>query len=213
MRIFTLLNANRSLPKRIAEKTNDALPTARIKPDEVFEIIKRRLIDPFIQEDKRKDEDAFSYAARVAGAASSIAVNGYFRREFTGQLVDKFVSGVRLDFDNEHPWRSQVFLEEEIHKEVEVFKHLTYEVIIMSPRLKIVEHRGYNLVKTLFETLDSDWGYHLLPDHFQSMYETFESTDDKKRLICDFIAGMTDSYANEFYERIQSTGPSIFKPF
>ncbi|MFZ0507302.1 MAG: hypothetical protein WAM29_04215, partial [Methylocella sp.] len=35
----------------------------------------------------------------------------------------------------------------------------------------------------------------------------------KKRVVCDFIAGMTDRYAVEFYSRIFSDSPqSIFKP-
>jgi putative thiamine transport system substrate-binding protein len=34
-----------------------------------------------------------------------------------------------------------------------------------------------------------------------------------KRLICDFVAGMTDQYAVEFYSRMKESGASIFKPF
>lgn len=34
-----------------------------------------------------------------------------------------------------------------------------------------------------------------------------------KRVICDFIAGMTDRYAMEFYGRLFSENPqTIFKP-
>jgi dGTPase len=52
----------------------------------------------------------------------------------------------------------------------------------------------------------------LLPDDVQDMYERLQDTDSKKRVICDFVAGMTDRYAVEFYSRLRETGASIFKP-
>lgn len=82
----------------------------------------------------------------------------------------------------------------------------------MSPRLKVVEYRGYEVVRTIFETLDSDEGNLLLPDDVQVMYDRLSDTDSKKRMICDFVAGMTDRYAVEFYGRLRETGASIFKP-
>lgn len=37
---------------------------------------------------------------------------------------------------------------------------------------------------------------------------------NRNRVICDFIAGMTDSYAMKFYARLKSENPeTIFKPF
>ena len=82
----------------------------------------------------------------------------------------------------------------------------------MSPRLKVVEYRGYEVVKTIFDTLDSEEGHLLLPDDLQLMFERLRDTDAKRRLICDFVAGMTDRYAVEFYSRLRESGASIFKP-
>ena len=85
--------------------------------------------------------------------------------------------------------------------------------IIMSSRLKVVEYRGYEIVKTIFEAIDSDDGHLLLPPDFRLAYTRLKNTDERKRLICDFIAGMTDKYAIEFYSRIKGGGQTIFKPF
>jgi dGTPase len=36
---------------------------------------------------------------------------------------------------------------------------------------------------------------------------------EKRRVICDFIAGMTDRYAVQFYGRLFGTNPeSVFSP-
>jgi dGTPase len=84
--------------------------------------------------------------------------------------------------------------------------------MIMSPRLKVVEYRGYELVQTIFIAIDSDDGHLLLPEDYRQMHSRMQSIDARKRLICDFVAGMTDRYAVEFYSRLKETGASIFKP-
>ena len=55
-------------------------------------------------------------------------------------------------------------------------------------------------------------GFRLLPDDYQGVFLSI-SDDEKERVICDFIAGMTDRYALEFYGRLTSENPqTIFKP-
>ena len=57
-------------------------------------------------------------------------------------------------------------------------------------------------------------GYMLLPEDFKAIYEAVKGVANKRRVICDFIAGMTDQYALEFYGRLTSENPeTIFKPF
>lgn len=107
---------------------------------------------------------------------------------------------------------SRVFLERSIHLEIESLKHLNYELMIMSPRLKVVEYRGYELVQTIFQALDKDGGHLLLPEDYRAMHSRVTSNADSRRLLCDFVAGMTDRYAVEFYSRLKESGASIFKP-
>ncbi|MEC9296389.1 MAG: dGTPase, partial [SAR324 cluster bacterium] len=42
----------------------------------------------------------------------------------------------------------------------------------------------------------------LLPSSFQFLWKEAKSDLQQKRIICDFIAGMTDQYANRFFERL-----------
>ena len=42
----------------------------------------------------------------------------------------------------------------------------------------------------------------LLPISFQILWEKAKSEQDQNRIVCDYIAGMTDQYANRFYERL-----------
>ena len=108
---------------------------------------------------------------------------------------------------------SKAFIEKNTQIEVEILKTLTYESQILSPKLKIAELRGKEIVKKIFETLTKSDGYLLLPKDFQEIYVKV-SEPEKYRVICDFIAGMTNKYAIQFYGRLTSENPeTIFKPF
>ncbi len=142
--------------------------------------------------------------------------DGYSRVALTSEIVNTFVSGVKIVdgfIDQKYPWRTKVAFSDDILLLVETLKHLNYEVTIMSPRLKLVEYRGYEIVKFLFQTMTRENGHELLPKDLRIWYLRLRSDAEKKRLICDFIAGMTDRYAMEFYGRLRRGDQSIFKPF
>ena len=97
--------------------------------------------------------------------------------------------------------------------QVEVLKHLNYELVIRSPRLAVVEHRGKEVVQKIFKTLvDSDGT--LLPEDWRQRHTDAAalSISAARRVICDYVACMTDRYAAEFHDRLFGNGSTIFKP-
>ena len=84
----------------------------------------------------------------------------------------------------------------------------------MSSRLKSAENRGQWIIEQIFkELIDDDEGYLLMPEDWRSLIDANpDDTQWKWRTICDYIAGMTDAYCIEFYERILGrAAPSIQK--
>jgi dGTPase len=153
-------------------------------------------------------------AIATSRAASRLATDGYLRTKFTADLVSEFIAGVEVEVDECHPKLSKVSLKDETAVKVSCLKHYTYCATIMSPRLRISERRGFDIVRRLFRELDDEDGYLLMPEDFRALYEGCSDELARKRVICDFIAGMTDRYAVEFYGRIFSENPqSIFKAF
>lgn len=141
------------------------------------------------------------------------ATNGYLRTDLTSDLISLFIAGVTVEENKQHPSLSVAKFNDDTLVKVEVLKNYTYEATIMSPRLKVAEFRGYQIVHDIFEGLADENGFHLLPDDFRLVFKKFSDRSDKKRVICDFIAGMTDRYALEFYSRLRGENPqSIFKP-
>src|SRR5262249_33696227 len=149
---------------------------------------------------------------QVKRLSEQISSGGYERVKLTSDLVQAFMDGVEVIPNERFPQLHNVRLDIETFKTVEVLKNITYESIIMSPRVKLVEYRGRDIIRNLFNAIDGEKGNLLLPDDYRELYD-LTSGVARKRIICDFIAGMTDRYAWEFYNRLLGTDAvSIHKP-
>lgn len=174
--------------------------------DDEFRRIKEKNID------ENLDIRAF-VASKSMNTSEEVAENGYFRSHITSQLVGEFIRGIDIKLDDEFLPLTKVRLSIDVFKKVEVLKVFTYQTLIMSSRLKVTEYRGKDIVTKIFEALHTDTGHLLLPEDFQRLYQELSEPDERLRVICDFIAGMTDRYAVEFYQRLYSTdAESIWKP-
>jgi dGTPase len=134
------------------------------------------------------------------------------RTQLTAERVGRLISSVDIVPDEDFPQLSKVRLTRQAKLQVEVLKHLNYELVIRSPRLAIVEHRGRDLVSKIFTTVCESDGA-LLPSDWRSRYVAASKNIERRRLVCDFVAGMTDRYAAEFHARLLGNGATIFKPF
>ncbi len=197
--------------EEVARKTADAIGEGFTKED-----VSDLLVDLFSEvadgapTSLRGRKRLLALATVVHAAANRLARNGYLRSQFTSKLVRLALEGVTLTLNAECPVLSTVSLGGDAHRRVEVLKHFTFEATIKSPRVKVSQFRANEIIKTIFEALEQD--DRLLPDDCREVYERIEGPQ-KKRVLCDFTAGMTDRYALEFYGRIKSENPqTIFKP-
>ncbi|MBX9710449.1 MAG: dNTP triphosphohydrolase [Xanthobacteraceae bacterium] len=160
----------------------------------------------------RWEEKKLIISAQVKRFSERIAENGYERVKLTSGLVQTFMEGVEIKPHRSFPQLHRARLNIETFKTVEVLKNITYEAIIMSPRVKLVEYRGKDIIKQIFKAIDGKKGHLLLPDDYRELHAAATGSA-KKRVICDFIAGMTDRYAWEFYNRLYGAANiSIHKP-
>ena len=162
--------------------------------------------------------DLEQYNALVVSITSetsaTLCSNGYFRTEFTSQLVGRFIRAIEIaEFNDGCPALTTVRLSIEAFIAVEVLKTVAFNAVIMSSRLKSAENRGQWVVEQIFGELKDDGGYLLMPEDWRLLIEANPGdTGWKQRCISDYIAGMTDAYCLEFYERILGrAAPSIQK--
>lgn len=132
------------------------------------------------------------------------------RKNALNKLILLFVEAISITKDEgfDHPLLKHHVVMEKKHKELlDCFKAITIEKLVSTQNVKTIEYKGKIIIEKIFEAL-AEQPESLLPKVQASIYS---STKDK-RVICDYIAGMTDEYASRFYERlfIPSKG-SIFE--
>lgn len=219
-----ILFSNEDLFKRISKKVSETLDS-KITPADVKDILLgifktifatelEGSINDFIKISKSDLTDlAIQLTQIYNNTAKQLANDGYLRSDFSSKLIGEFIRGIRFKYNKDIPALSEVYLDEEVRKKVEVLKTYTFESQILSSRLKVAEFRGKEIVKSIFDVLSDDEGWRLMPEDYQQLYHYFPTKTEKMRIICDFVAGMTDRYAIEFYGRLKSENPeTIFKP-
>ncbi|KJJ83807.1 Deoxyguanosinetriphosphate triphosphohydrolase [Candidatus Omnitrophus magneticus] len=141
--------------------------------------------------------------------------NSYYRTRFSSNLISKSINSISIDKINlKVPALTKVQFDIEKLIDVEILKNFIFELQILSPKVQIIAFRAKEIIETIFDVLSNKNGDSLLPYDFRELYKASVKKSDKMRIICDFIAGMTDRYAIEFYGRLTSENPqTIFKPF
>ena len=221
-RRHTVKNFATRISEKIAEKLNKdkIVVTANDCRNIILDLFKELWVDPINKQkeleksNKNYSSETFSNFLNSYLYSKKLASNGYMRTQFTSMLVSKFIEGITIELNEDCPLLSNIKVDKETEILINILKHFSYVYLINSAMLKVVENRGYEIIKTMFERFTkSEDGYKLLPEDFQFLYFKAPNEAVKKRVICDFIAGMTDRYALEFYGRLFSENPqTIFKP-
>lgn len=83
---------------------------------------------------------------------------------------------------------------------LELLKQFVFKNVITIPEVKGMEYKGQLIVMTLFEALEAN-ADRLLPANTLAKFNQADSERACKRVICDYIAGMTNNYASKLYEK------------
>ncbi|MET1411887.1 dGTP triphosphohydrolase [Roseibium sp. HPY-6] len=215
-------NVVKTINKRLKKQYPDH-PNMKVNTSDIQEILHYVFVEELFEFGKNEykllkkrkmsaEAKKMYYAAQSQQASQTLAENGYYRTRFTSKLVEMALNGIEVKKHKKYPQLHQARLDVYTFIIVEVLKNITFETIIRAPALQVVEYRGRDIVKKIFEAIIKDGGERLLPDDFR---ETFCGGDElnRYRTACDFIAGMTDRYAIEFYTRLYgANGMTMHKP-
>lgn len=132
---------------------------------------------------------------------SNLGGKSWERKDFIGKLVNLFVTSVHVGQVKgfQHPLlRLNARFNESVAYLLEKLKETTYELVTQQAEIQQLEFRGQMIVEDLYDALASD-PQRLIP---KSAWESLDSYDSIHRRVCDYIAGMTDPYAERIYKRL-----------
>lgn len=138
-----------------------------------------------------------------ASLVKDLTGTGSSRKRAIGALVNAFISStepVCIEGFNHPLLKYSISFSEPANRLIEQLKDLVSKRVIKIPQVQTLEFRGQQIIIDLFNALESD-PLRLLKPNFQELYLNAEA-QEKKRVLCDYIAGMTDEYATRMYERL-----------
>jgi dGTPase len=206
-----ILSSRQALLERVASEVSSGIKKS-VTAQDVLNVF----IDIFDEQHDPSHSDDPGLVGFISKfvAYQNIAESGYFRTKLSSELVNKAINSIEFQFNKNIPALSSVKLSPDAALRVEVLKKYTYIATIYSSRVKLPEFRGYEVVSGIFSALAGEKGNLLMPEDVREQYEACEGDlDTQMRVVCDFVAGMTDRYAMEFYGRLHSdSAQSMFKP-
>ncbi|SHJ96908.1 dGTPase [Rubritalea squalenifaciens DSM 18772] len=131
-----------------------------------------------------------------------------------GSRIGKYLKGVKLEEDinfmsaETNRYHYKLIIDDEVKRESGLFKKLAFEVVFRSAELNQLEYKGNHMLVRLWDALEEEYlagagaGYKLLPDDVEAEIRSTEDESSKRRLLCDYLASLTDSAAGRLYQRL-----------
>nr|MEE4266566.1 dNTP triphosphohydrolase [Candidatus Krumholzibacteria bacterium] len=121
------------------------------------------------------------------------------------QLVerDNFMS------DLTNRYRFGIHIDPEVIKEQKLYARLAVNLVFRSPQVCQLEHKGHIMLGRLFQALAANYLVDGKPklvllsgDFEQEMKAAGQDRHRQARVICDYLAGMSDGFASRIYKRM-----------
>ncbi|CAO3358240.1 anti-phage deoxyguanosine triphosphatase [Azospirillum melinis] len=135
------------------------------------------------------------------GLVERIFADGSERKHQINRILNFVIPSVEITIipEFEEPrLRYRAQLSEPVARFVNAVKGFIRDEVILSPSVQHLEFKGQMMVISVFEVLKSD-PKSFLPSDILGKYR---HSSDPLRIICDYVAGMTDTYLLKTYERL-----------
>lgn len=165
------------------------------------------------REEKKKlindcsNEQTFTYD--FESLTKSLFGNSYERKKAIGSLVHCLISNTKIidlneskNINFESPLlRYNAIIEDKFEAMRKAIFDLVVKKMIKNSNVQQLEFKGQKIIVELFNVLSSD-PKRFLPDFHKDEWNNATNGQKKNRVICDYIAGMTDDYAVRQYEKL-----------
>jgi dGTPase len=129
----------------------------------------------------------------------------YLRKQAIGEMVNYFITAIQIHVTNEafdnHLLKYNLVLLPEALALLDNLMQCVYKFVIDSQESRTFEFGGQTVVLRLFEAISSNPGS-LLDNKNRELFHQSPDEQASLRVVCDYIANMTDEYAYRMHERL-----------
>jgi dGTPase len=107
-----------------------------------------------------------------------------------------------------HRYRLGLLVDPAIRAEADLYKRVSQDLVFDHSQLHQLERKSRMILEGIFQAFaesylgDSNSGLRLLPEGFDRVLRTKADRTTQARIICDYVAGMTDGFALRTYRRL-----------
>jgi dGTPase len=129
-------------------------------------------------------------------------------RSWTSRAIYELMQGCKIEErerGDSFPSRRYLFkleIEPSARRKSSILKTISRVLVFNNPRVTTLNHKGAAILSALFSILVKD--VNLLPYDYREL--VLDRRYCQVRLVGDFIAGMTDTYAQQYYARLTQPG-------
>ncbi len=186
----------------------DAFFSRLIEPEAIIAYMPReRFDDPAVWD---KYAALITSMGRGSGGSRRDAVHE--KKQAASSLIGKLIGAAMLKCDERfsHPrLRWKVTLPRDDRLALEALKRSVYDLVINGPAVQSLEYRGGIVIRKMFDAfIESP---ELLSGKHGYLLREADTEARRVRTLADFIAGMTDTFAERVYDRLFQPGSgSVF---
>jgi dGTPase len=122
--------------------------------------------------------------------------------------------------DQSRRYELELVVDEAVRMKAALNKRIACELVFNTPQLQQLDFKASHVLERLFEALHDRYiqrpakhGMHLLPVNVEQQIEQTETKEQRARLVCDWLANMTESFAFRTYRRLFDPGFGSFRDF
>jgi dGTPase len=117
------------------------------------------------------------------------------------------------EFTNRYKYK--LVIDKNTIEKLELFKKLSVDLVFHTSQLHQMEHKASYLIERLFDAFEKNYVTELkylklLPEFNDRLVKFYSDPNEKRRILCDYIAGMTDGFALRNYKRLFQPDYSSF---
>ena len=144
---------------------------------------------------------------------------GNFKAKFGSQVGD-FILACGIEetdspFNNEtNRYKYNLTINDNFVQKVNLYKKISSDIVFKSSQLHQIEFKGNKMLSSIFNVLEENYiknvnHVKLLPDFTDKIIRSEKNALVRARLVCDQLAGMTDSFAMRTYKRLFDADYSV----
>jgi len=137
---------------------------------------------------------------------------GNFKPKFGSQIGD-FINACGISENNTttkkitNRYNYKLTIDDKFIEKVKLYKTISADIVFKSSQLHQIEYKGDKMISSIFKVLEDNYitnvkPIKLLPDFSDRIIRMEENQQSRARLVCDQLAGMTDSFAMRNYKRL-----------